>query len=178
MFEKLSIGIVEFVLVVMMITAAQKSRHSRRSNHGSLRRIVANNFVNIPMVIAGDNDVRRKLIKRSHSSIDLGEDYDDTIDQNLMTFLSESPFSRLKVMEYMIDEFVSPSSPDNNMVDKLDNAIEAIDLVETDGEPIQVKGYPFLFVGSVGEIVIHYFHWRLPLHISNLISLLCPQGHL
>lgn len=35
-------------------------------------------------------------------------------------------------------------------VDKLADAIEAIQIMEADGEPVGVEGYPYLFVGSVG----------------------------
>jgi hypothetical protein len=49
----------------------------------------------------------------------------------------------------MVTEYTTTSYPDID--DRLDNAIEAIQICETDGEPIQVKGHDFLYVGSVGE---------------------------
>jgi len=104
-----------------------------------------------------DDNVRRnrkrKLIDRkpvASSSINT-DDEESSLDQALLSFLSESSVGREKVIEFMIDQYVSPTTPDNNMVDKLDNAMEAMSFLETDAEPVQVLGYPFLFVGSVGE---------------------------
>ena len=145
--------------------------------HGSnFESLKIESAINEYMSVANTHMHRRAMEGSADTSIDISA-YEG-IDQTLLSFLSKSSYAREKVIEMVIDLYTSPSSPRDLLTDKLDNAIEAIDLVETDGEPIQVKGYPFLFVGSVGEIVIHYFHWRLPLHISNLISLLCPQGHL
>jgi hypothetical protein len=104
-----------------------------------------------------DDNVRRngkrKLVDRKPvaSSSSNTDDEESSLDQALLSFLSESSVGRQKVIEFMIDQYVSPSTPDNNMVDKLDNAMEAMSFLETDAEPVQVLGYPFLFVGSVGE---------------------------
>lgn len=146
---------------------------TRGSNFESLK---IESAINEYMSVANTHMHRRAMEGSADTSIDISA-YEG-IDQTLLSFLSKSSYAREKVIEMVIDMYTSPSSPCDLLTDKLDNAIEAIDLVETDGEPIQVKGYPFLFVGSVGEIVIHCFHWRLPLRRSNLISLLCPQGHL
>jgi hypothetical protein len=70
----------------------------------------------------------------------------------LLSFLSKSSFAREKILELVIDQYISSSSPSDSLSDDLDSAIDAIESLETDGEPIQVKGHPFLFVGSVGEI--------------------------
>jgi protein-tyrosine phosphatase len=51
----------------------------------------------------------------------------------------------------IVTEYTTTSYPDID--DRLDNAIEAIQICETDGEPIQVKGHDFLYVGSVGEFL-------------------------
>lgn len=72
--------------------------------------------------------------------------------KTLLSFLSKSSFAREKVLELVIDQYISSSSPSDSLTDDLDSAIDAIESLETDGEPIQVKGHPFLFVGSVGEI--------------------------
>jgi hypothetical protein len=73
-------------------------------------------------------------------------------DKTLLSFLSKSSFAREKILELVIDQYISSSSPSDSLSDDLDSAIDAIESLETDGEPIQVKGHPFLFVGSVGEI--------------------------
>ena len=101
----------------------------------------------------GNSYVRRnrKLIDRQPpTSSNTIHDETETLDHSLLSFLSESSLGREKVIEFMIDQYVSPTSPDDNMIDKLDNAMDAISLLETDGEPVEVVGYPFLFVGSVG----------------------------
>jgi len=74
-------------------------------------------------------------------------------DQTLLSFLSESSFARKKITDLIIHRYTA-TLPSEIESDGLDNAIEAIELLETDGEPIQVSGRPFLYVGSVGEIVI------------------------
>ena len=146
---------------------------TRGSNVESLK---IESVINEYMSAANTHMRRRAMEGLADTSIDISA-YEG-IDQTLLSFLSKSSYAREKVIEMVIDMYTSPSSPCDLLTDKLDNAIEAIDLVETDGEPIQVKGYPFLFVGSVGEIVIHCFHWRLPLRTSDQISFLGPQGHL
>jgi hypothetical protein len=94
---------------------------------------------------------KRKLVDRHlPTSSNTINDETESMDQSLVSFLSESAVGRQKVIEFMIDQYVSPTTPDDIMTDKLDNAMEAISFMETDGEPVQVVGYPFLFVGSVG----------------------------
>ncbi len=101
-----------------------------------------------------DNDVRRRRKldgSNSNNNIKINNEL-DSLGQTLLTFLSESSVGRQKVIEFMIDQYVSPTTPDGNLTDKLDNAMEAMSFTETDAEPVQVLGYPFLFVGSVGKL--------------------------
>ena len=119
--------------------------------------IDANNQITIKDKISHDDtyNVRRMIEQQEQSTLsDTRSDIDsiyDSLDQTLLSFLSESSFGRQKVIELMIDQYVSPTTPDDNMTDKIDNAMEAMSFIETDGEPVQVVGYPYLFVGSVGE---------------------------
>jgi hypothetical protein len=53
------------------------------------------------------------------------------------------------------NEYISPLSPCPDVYDKLDNAIELIQLLEDDNQPVQIKDHPFLFVGSVGAAMNH-----------------------
>ena len=73
-----------------------------------------------------------------------------SIDNTLLSFLRESSYGRNSVIDSIVGEYTSASS-DKDMDHLFDSAIEAIQLSETDGEPIQVKDHDFLFVGSVGE---------------------------
>lgn len=50
----------------------------------------------------------------------------------------------------MVNEYISPATLDTNEESKRESAIEAWQFTETDNEPVQIKDYPFLFVGSVG----------------------------
>ncbi len=113
---------------------------------------------------AANTHMHRRLMEDSADTLINISAYEG-IDQTLLSFLSKSSYAREKVIEMVIDQYTSSSSPYGLLPEQLDNAIEAIDLVETDGEPIHVKEHPFLFVGSVGEVVIHCHHWRLPLCI-------------
>ena len=108
-----------------------------------------------------DRSVRRKrkLIDRQvPTSSNTSNNEIESLDQSLLSFLSESAVGRQKVIEFMIDQYVSPTSPESNLIDKLDNAMEAMSFMDTDAEPVQVVGYPFLFVGSVGTstLTLHY----------------------
>ncbi|KAL7452679.1 hypothetical protein ACHAWC_004402, partial [Mediolabrus comicus] len=51
--------------------------------------------------------------------------------------------------------YASTSSSPDAQYEILDSAFEAIDFKHTDGEPVQVNGYPFLYVGSVGAALNH-----------------------
>ena len=129
-----------------------------------LIRLLLNFIVRCEAKIDGNNDAngnvrrRRKLIEQqeerntssssSNNNINLSDF--KSLDQTLLSFLSDSSFGRQKVIEFMIEQYVSPETPDNTMADKLENAMEAMSFLETDAEPVQVVGYPFLFVGSVG----------------------------
>jgi len=68
----------------------------------------------------------------------------------LLDFLTESPFARSAVTDLLIREWVGEDPPEVTRADKLDDAIEAIQIMEKDGDPVGVEGYPYLFVGSVG----------------------------
>ena len=73
------------------------------------------------------------------------------IELSLMPFLAESSFIRDKVIDLIVNEYIVPNGVDTARFDRFDNAMKAMQLLETDGEPIQVEGYPYLFVGSIGE---------------------------
>jgi len=91
------------------------------------------------MSAANDHVIQRRLLEDK--------------DQTLLSFLSESSFARKEITDLIIHRYTA-TRPSEIESDGLDNAIEAIELLESDGEPIQVSGRPFLFVGSVGKIVI------------------------
>ena len=74
-----------------------------------------------------------------------------SVDQTILSFLNDSSFARDLVVNMMVAEYTTTSYPEID--DRLDNAIEAIQICETDGEPIQVKEHDFLYVGSVGEFL-------------------------
>ena len=73
-----------------------------------------------------------------------------SIDNTLLQFLAGSPFARERTIELLSAEYVSEDASDTGE-DRLEDAIEVMESMKTDGEPVQVKGHPFLFVGSVGE---------------------------
>ena len=69
----------------------------------------------------------------------------------LITDLTDSS-SKVKdeLIDLIISNYASTSSP-YEQFEKLDSAFEAVEFKHSDGEPAQVNGYPFLFVGSVGS---------------------------
>lgn len=66
-----------------------------------------------------------------------------------------SPQVKEEVIKLIMDTYASTSSSPDNDYQILDSAFEAIDFKHTDGEPVQVNGYPFLYVGSVGAALNH-----------------------
>ena len=73
----------------------------------------------------------------------------------LFTELAESsPEVKDEVIDLIVNKFIASTSPDE-LDDKLDSAFEVIDFKLTDGEPVQIEGYPFLYVGSVGASLNH-----------------------
>jgi hypothetical protein len=65
-----------------------------------------------------------------------------------------SPKVKDEVINLIMTTYASTSSPDEDY-EILDSAFEAIDFKHTDGKPVQVNGYPFLYVGSVGAALNH-----------------------
>lgn len=114
------------------------------------------NFISTHSIVQIQDDVE------AENSIAYAQNYYGnypTIDNSLLTFLSSSPFARNEVIQYMVNDYVSELSEDTLMIDRLETAIEAMQLVEEDGEPVQINGYDYLFVGSVGETYIGYPHY-------------------
>jgi hypothetical protein len=73
------------------------------------------------------------------------------IEGYLMTSLAESSYIRGKVIDTMIDDLTVSNGYLASRSDRFNNAMEALHLLEFDGEPIMVEDHPFLFVGSIGE---------------------------
>ncbi|KAL9189227.1 hypothetical protein ACHAXT_011717 [Thalassiosira profunda] len=68
-------------------------------------------------------------------------------DQTLLGLLAQTSYARHVVVDLLSKEYVGPDvAPD----ERFEDAVEAVQLAETDGEPVAVTGHPFLFVGSVG----------------------------
>ena len=66
-----------------------------------------------------------------------------------------SPQVKEEVINLIMTTYASTSSSPDAQYEILDSAFEAIDFKHTDGEPVQVNGYPFLYVGSVGAALNH-----------------------
>ena len=72
-------------------------------------------------------------------------------DISLLKLMSTSAFLRGQVLDLMVKEYISVDVPDAPLEEHRENAIEALQFMETDSEPIQISNHTFLFVGSVGE---------------------------
>ena len=75
------------------------------------------------------------------------------VDKKLLKFLTRSSYALEKTMQLLTDEFIADISADTSLSDKVEDTIEAMGLVVSDGLPVQVEGFPFLFVGSVGAVM-------------------------
>ena len=123
---------------------------TRVSNAESLRiESAVNDYMS-----SGSIRMQRSVMEGSAEPAIQDKEDGDSNDQILLSFLSESSFARQQITEMIIERYTSSS---DSVTEDLDNAIEAIEFLETDGEPIQVEGHPFLFVGSVGEIVMYVY---------------------
>ena len=82
----------------------------------------------------------------------LGEDSEDAVHnkRTLLSFLGRSLYARDEVINLIVNEYTAKPVNETASV-WLDSAIEAIKLSESDGEPVQIQGHDFLFVGSVGK---------------------------
>ena len=72
------------------------------------------------------------------------------LEKTLLSGLAQSSSSEKdEVIKLLIEQYTAGSSPDETE-DRLESAFEAIEYKHTDGEPVQINGYPYLYVGSVG----------------------------
>ena len=82
-----------------------------------------------------------------------GERSDETDHKDyLVEFLSTPSPGRDRIIDLIVDEYTDPHSIDKSTSSRLDDALSMLDKLGSDGEPVQVEGRPYLFVGSVGEI--------------------------
>lgn len=91
------------------------------------------------------------------------------MDWTLLKYLDESSHGRDAVIDLLVNEYTSKNNPDKDMIDWLESAIEAVELSEADGEPVQIEGHEFLFVGSVGEF-FHLYKGSLLLQCSDQLT--------
>mmetsp|Transcript_17570 Transcript_17570/g.38038 ORF Transcript_17570/g.38038 Transcript_17570/m.38038 type:complete len:405 (+) Transcript_17570:216-1430(+) len=123
------------------------------------------------------------------AAIDIITDKLSTIDQELLSILSTSSFARDSVIDLMVNEYTTDFGHDgDNRLYRFESAVEAIGISETDAEPIQVKGHPFLFVGSIGASrneeslhrnnITHVINWSPWAHCNVVddIEYLCFTG--
>ena len=114
------------------------------------------------------SDIDANEEKQATSSSSIFDDVQglSSLDMKLLEFLLQSSFAREQTVQLLIDEYISPnytlggwkwwySSLSGEVLtsDLFNDTIEAMDLVVTDGLPVQIEGYPFLFVGSVGAVM-------------------------
>ncbi|KAL3796112.1 hypothetical protein HJC23_000615 [Cyclotella cryptica] len=143
-----------------------------------------------------ENELLRKMLDKKQGMIDFLEKKSKAnkkADQSssetiLMSALAKSSHDvKGEIIDLIVKEYTSPDSPDDEGT-TLDSALEAIDLKHTDGEAIQVKGFPFLYVGSVGaslnkesllnKNITHVVNWSnsARCNVVDGIEYLCVRG--
>ncbi|KAL7477329.1 hypothetical protein ACHAW6_003135 [Cyclotella cf. meneghiniana] len=108
--------------------------------------------------------------------------------QMLLSRLAKSSnYVKEEVVTLIINEYTSPDSPDKKDT-TLGSALEAIYFKETDGDPVPVNTFPFLFVGSVGASlnkdsllrhnITHVVNWSnsARCYVVEGIEYLCLHG--
>lgn len=118
---------------------------------------------------------------------------DHHINDVLLSFLASSSYGRDRVIDLIVSEYTNANNNDlnhpkkkhHNRIDSLDDAIQALEMSETDGEPVPVKGHDFLFIGSVGASlnekslhengITHVINWssKAKCNIFDGIEYLC-----
>lgn len=119
---------------------------------GPNNNLVGNNIASTQSVRVVEAQNTMKRGPPSHDEL-LSQDAYATLsdaEKKLFSYLSDSAAGRDRVRDLLIREFVSETALDPNTEELLESAVGAMKLIETDNEPIQVEGFPFLFVGSVG----------------------------
>jgi hypothetical protein len=89
------------------------------------------------------------------------EDGSGNMHQILTSYLTKSSYAREKIIHLIVDKYCMTSSIASSRSNisssaKLDTAFEVLHYIEIDSIPIPVKGYPHLFIGSVGVSLNHY----------------------
>lgn len=88
-------------------------------------------------------------------------------EEEFVNLLSESSFVRDKVTDLVVKEYVATSSDWYT----LDTAMDALDKLENDAEPVGIVDHDFMFVGSVGKYRLIY------LCVFILYYILCMYVH-
>ena len=104
-----------------------------------------------------NQELQKQIINQQHDIDALHKKYrpKSRAQSTLFDELAESS-SEVKdtVIRVIIDQFTE-SDAHYKRYEKLDSAFEAIEFLITDGEPVVVKDFPFLYVGSVGASLNH-----------------------
>ena len=78
-----------------------------------------------------------------------GSNSGNNMHQILTSYLTKSAYAREKIIHLIIDKY-SMSSSTTASLTKLDTAFKVLHYIETDSDPIPIKDYPYLYIGSVG----------------------------
>lgn len=101
--------------------------------------------------------LQQQIINQQHDIDALHKKYQpkNRAQNTLFSELAESsPEVKDEVISLIIDKFTE-SDAHYKRFEKLDSAFEAMEFLITDGEPVGVEEYPFLYVGSVGASLNH-----------------------
>jgi len=105
--------------------------------------------------IVEEDYVNEEANAKNNSPINYTDTSENSMHNMLLFYLTKSSVARMKIINLLTNEYISPLSPCPDVHDKLDNAIELIQLIEDDNQPVQIKDHSFLFVGSVGAAMNH-----------------------
>jgi hypothetical protein len=105
--------------------------------------------------IVEEDYVNEEANAKNNSPINYTDTSENSMHNMLLFYLTKSSVARMKIINLLTNEYISPLSPCPDVHDKLDNAIELIQLLEDDNQPVQIKDHSFLFVGSVGAAMNH-----------------------
>ena len=106
----------------------------------------------------------------------------------LLSGLARSSSAQDEVIQLIIGQYTADSTDEKEMEDRLENAFEAMKLKREDGKPVQINGYPYLYVGSVGASlneklirarnITHVVNWSMTARcdVWGGINYLCIDG--
>ena len=139
---------------LMLVTTDLNSSDDRIETYDETEALESEKHI-LEMMETENKQLQQQVIEKQEEIDTITKKYNpkNKAQNTLFTELAESSAGvKNEVIHLIVNKYIASTSSDE-LYDKLDSAFEVIDFKLTDGEPVQVEEYPFLYVGSVGASV-------------------------